>query len=416
MNTLSVLSLEPDSRFTDVVMLDKNFLVCAAGLPFTKDLIAALQEWNFAEVYYEEQLKSSVNPDGNLEGQPGTLQEDIPVTILTSERLKKALEQADILKNPHSTEDECIAVAEAIYDHYLAYIGAVYTRYATHKELRVKDISKITQSLCDFIAVSKRYILRIQPRALPEHKNHLADHSLRSTVLAIMMGMKLAFPPQKLVELGVSCILHEIGMIRLPPHLYLTNRKLTLPEKKLLFTHPLLGYNILKDYEFPLTTAFGVLDHHEKEDGSGYPRRIAGAKISAFGKIISVACAYDAITSPRTYKTEQTAHAAMLELVKNMGKQYDETAARALLFSISFFPIGSYVYLADGRLARVIDVNPGDPQNPVVRLVNEKNPDGTPKILDGGGTAYKISRALTLEETAGIKQAERQVLTSRGSL
>jgi HD-GYP domain-containing protein (c-di-GMP phosphodiesterase class II) len=405
MGAFSIASLKPGCRFTDAVTIEHNFLVCATGLPFNTELIAALQEWNFPEVLCDGHLRGGANPDGEAEEQPEAPQNDTPVTVIKGGRLKRALEQAHILKDPNVAEDTIIAVVETVYDHYLEYIDAVYTRYATHKELQVRDISDTVQSLCGFIALSKRYILRVQPKAPPENKNYLVNHSMRSTVLAIVMGMQLSLSQAKLVELGVSCILHEIGMIRLPPQLYLTNRKLTMSERKQLVTHPLIGYNILKDYAFPLSITLGVLDHHEKEDGSGYPRRVHGSKISTLAKIISVACSYEAITSPRTYKTEETTHTAMMDLVKNTGKQYDEAIVRALLFSISLYPIGAYVYLSDGRVALVTDVNPDSPKNPIVRLLREKNPDGTLKTRATDDVTHKISRMLTLEETASVKKS-----------
>jgi HD-GYP domain-containing protein (c-di-GMP phosphodiesterase class II) len=403
MAIVSVATLKSDSRFTEGITIDQNFLVCAPGLPLTRELIAALKEWNFPDVCSTGQLTSEELYDSAVNTE-AFVDEEISVTVVKGMRLKEALEQTSFLTDPGASEDERIAAVESIYDMYLEYIDAVYTRYATHQELWFDDISDVVKSLCGFIAASKRYVLRIQPKAPPENKNYLVNHAMRSTVLAIVMGMRLTLPSAKLVELGVSCILHEIGMIRLPPQIYLANRKLTLWEKKQLFTHPLLGYNILKACEFPLPIMLGVLDHHEKEDGSGYPRRLLGGKISVLAKIISVACSYEAITSPRTYKNEDSAYAAMMDLIKSRGKQYDETIIRALLVSISLYPIGAYVYLSDGRVGLTVDVNPDNPKNPIVQLVNERKPDGTPKIIAPDGTQLSVSRVLTPAETASIKK------------
>jgi len=228
---------------------------------------------------------------------------------------------------------------------------------------------------------------------------------MRSTVLAIVIGMQLAMPMPKLVELGVSCLLHEIGMIRLPPQLYLTDKKLIPSEKRQLFIHPVVGYNILKYYAFPLSISLGVLEHHEKEDGSGYPRHVEGDKISILAKIIAVACSYEAMTSPRTYKNEDNSHAAIVSLLENTGKQYDESVVRALLFCLSMFPIGTYVFLADGKAGLVTDVNPENPKNPIVELLTEKNADGSPKIVVTDDISHRVARILTAEESASIKNS-----------
>jgi HD-GYP domain-containing protein (c-di-GMP phosphodiesterase class II) len=399
-SAFAVATLNENCRFSDEVTIEQNFLLCAPGLPITKDLVAALREWQFTEVQSEGTPEGGLNAQGEEIEQ--TPPEEKPQKSLS---FNNALKKASELKNPALSDEERIAIVQSVYDQYTEYIDTLYTRYATHKELHLKDIAETIKTLCEFIAASKRYILRIQPKSTPENKNYLVNHSMRSTVLAIVMGMQLAMPMPKLVELGVSCMLHEIGMIRLPPQLYLTSRKLTPSEKKQLFIHPVVGYNILKDYAFPLAITLGVLEHHEKEDGSGYPRHVEGDKISILAKIISVACSYEAITSPRTYKSEENTHTAMVELLKNTGKQYDEAIVRALLFSISLYPIGAYVFLSDGKVGLVTDVNPENPKNPIVQLLTDRTPDGSPKIVVTDEITHKVSRILTPEETVSIKKS-----------
>ena len=104
----------------------------------------------------------------------------------------------------------------------------------------------------------------------------------------------------------------------------------------------------MKGFDFPLSICLGVLEHHEKENGKGYPRHLSGARISPYAKIIAVACSFEAITSPRHYKEAKSSYEAMVELLKNESKQYDETVIKGLLFSLSLFPIGAmFVFLTE---------------------------------------------------------------------
>ena len=82
--------------------------------------------------------------------------------------------------------------------------------------------------------------------------------------------------------------------------------------------------NAFREFDFPLSICLGVLEHHEKENGKGYPRHLAGAGISPYAKIIAVACSFEAITSPRHYKEANSSYEAMVELLKNEGKQYKD--------------------------------------------------------------------------------------------
>ena len=91
----------------------------------------------------------------------------------------------------------------------------------------------------------------------------------------------------------------------------------------------------------------------------------------------------------------------MLELLKNEGKQYDETVVRALVYSLSIYPIGLYVLLSSGRFGQVVDVNPENPRFPVVQVFGELNPDGKNKVIETSQDGVSIVRPLTKDE---IKQ------------
>jgi hypothetical protein len=88
----------------------------------------------------------------------------------------------------------------------------------------------------------------------------------------------------------------------------------------------------------------------------------------------------------------------MLELLKNEGKQYDDTIVRALVFSLSIYPIGLYVLLSSGRKGQVVDVNPENPRYPIVQIFGELTPYGKNKILETSQTGISIVRPLSREE------------------
>ena len=104
------------------------------------------------------------------------------------------------------------------------------------------------------------------------------------------------------------------------------------------------------------------------------------------------------MTSGRQYREAQNGNAAMVELLKNSGTQYDEAVIKALLYSVSLFPLGTYVYLSDGKIGVSVDVNPLDPKNPVIELINETDENGNPKTVQPGGRDLSITRALTESE------------------
>ncbi len=195
-----------------------------------------------------------------------------------------------------------------------------------------------------------------------------------------------------------ACLVHEIGMLKLPPQLYLNNEPLSETGKKAILAQPLLSYNILKEYKFPLAICVAVLEQHERENGQGYPRNLTSDKISIYGKIIAVACSYEAATSPRTYKEAKDASEALISILKNENNQYDEMILKALLFSLSFYPIGTFVHLSTGKVAQVIDIGVGDPRFPIVQIYGETGPTGSAKIIGTDANGVKITRPLKKEE------------------
>jgi HD-GYP domain-containing protein (c-di-GMP phosphodiesterase class II) len=229
-------------------------------------------------------------------------------------------------------------------------------------------------------------------------QNYLSSHSAKSTILSIIIGSYLKLPAHRLIELGVAAVFHEAGMIKLPPQIYLNKRTLTPPERKAIYTRPILSYNLLKSFDFPLTVSVAALEHHERENGSGYPRKMTGDRISLYAKIIAVACSYEALSSNRPHKEAKDGYAGILELLKNEGKQYDDTVVRALVFSLSIYPIGLYVLLSNGRKGQVVDGNPENPRFPIVQIFGELNPDGKNKVMETSKEGLHIIRPLVKEE------------------
>ena len=150
------------------------------------------------------------------------------------------------------------------------------------------------------------------------------------------------------------------------------------------------------------------MEHHERENGTGYPNHLPSEKISIYAKIIAVACSFEAITAPRHYKDAQSSYEAMVDMLKNNKQFYDENVIKALLYSLSLFPIGGYVYLSNGKIAQVVDVNPENPKNPVVQLVSTVK-GAKQDTIQTSDTGIRIVRALNKEECSDVIKAQTQL-------
>ena len=397
METINISTLRAGITYTSDLMVDSSFLILPKTAEMTDELIKALRQWGFEDVISEGSISLGGDIGVSKEAEEENEQQKEKIGV----NVKKAIEDSkhSAVGNSDAARMELV---HSVYEEYMNYIESVFTHYATHKEIDQDELADTVQDLCIFIKEHKRYILRVNATIEVENRNFLIIHTMRTTVLCLAIALQLHLNLSKMIELGVTSILHEIGMLRLPPQLYMSSRKLSVREKAQISKHTLLGYTIIKDLNFGLSIQLGVLEHHEKENGTGYPRRLTGEKISSNAKIIAVACTYEAISSPRSYKDEKSTFDALLELIQNKEHAYDGSVIKALLYTVSLYPIGTFVYLSNRKVAEVIDTIPDNPKTPIVQLLTEKDTDGSLKTLQIGENNINILRILTKQEKEDI--------------
>ena len=375
MKNFPVEGISPSSYFTQTAYLDQQYIVAAPEMPITREMIAALSEWGFTDIFSDGDPADGIpaGPQTGLEIPPGSRSDP--------------------------GDSDKMQEAEKFYSSFIQYVENLFNETAVKRTISFNEIAEKVRSVYGYVSENRRFLMRVRQHSEPADEKFLAFHSVHSTVIAIIIGTHLKLPHYRLIEMGVATLLQDIGMIKLPPQCYLSRRALTDEERRLLYTHPIQGYNILNTSGFPPAISMAVIEHHERENGSGYPRRLTGDKISLYGKIAAVACSYEAISAKRPHRKAKDSFTGMLELLKNEGKQYDETVIRALVYSLSVFPIGLYVLLSDGRKGQVIDINPKNPRYPVVQIFGELTPDGKNITMQTSPDELSIVRPLTPEET-----------------
>ncbi|MDR0321017.1 MAG: HD-GYP domain-containing protein [Treponema sp.] len=378
MKDFLVKEIQPNSYFTKPVYLDKAFIITAPEVPFNDEMISVLDKWSFKSVFSE--------------GTPGS-------DYSGSEPDGKSSETSETIGLSQQTDSDKLTKAEELYSTFVAFVENLFVRLAVSDELNEKAVTEKIKEIVDYVKEDRRFLMRVLKNIEPAPgKNYLATHSVCSTIIAVIIGTYLKLPNYRLIELGVAALLHEVGMLKLPSNIYLSQRALTPPEQKMILAHPIYGFNMLKSFNFSLPICLSALEHHERENGTGYPRKLSSDKISMFSKIIAVACSYEALSSKRPHKEAKDGYTGMLELLKNEGKQYDDTIVRALVLSLSIYPIGLYVLLSNGKKGQVVDVNPENPRFPVVQVFGEFTPDGKIKMMQTEPNVLTIVRPLNRSE------------------
>lgn len=402
MNTINIESLKVGQVFKQELLVDNTFLLLGIGQPITSELIKTLAMWNIKELILngDTEILSTQNVHPETQEEPVQTENvnenfiEQPETPKINTQIKEALAKAQGLNNDKSR----LKAVMNVYNEYMSYIHSVYTRFATHGDFNNDELFETVKELCVFVKENRRFVLRISPSVETRTKNYLVSHAIRSTIFAIVIGLKLHLNFTQLQELGVSCILHEIGMLKLPSYLYLSQKNFSHSERAKIATHPLLGFQIIYHAHFDTPIQRAVLEHHEREDGSGYPQNLTSENISQYAKIISVVCSYEAISAPRNFRDAKSTYDAMIEMLKNQNSKYDGTVIKALLYSLSIYPIGAYVYLANGKIGQVSDVNPNNPKNPIVQILGELSADGDFRTVETDDNMNKIIRVLNKDE------------------
>lgn len=209
-------------------------------------------------------------------------------------------------------------------------------------------------------------------------------HSTNVTVLSLVLGFALGLKKDAMMDLGIAALFHDIGKVFISKDILNKEGRLTEEEYREIQEHSLRGYLHLKDVLTLSPKAYvGVLQHHEKYNGQGYPHGISGKDICLFGRIIAITDVYDALTSDRPYRKGLLPSEAMEYIMGNGDTQFDYSLVSVFAKKVAPYPIGSYVYLSDGREGLVSENFEECCLRPKVKVVKEADGStGIPYHLD----------------------------------
>lgn len=168
-------------------------------------------------------------------------------------------------------------------------------------------------------------------KAIEKRDPYTKGHCIGVANLSQSIGEEMGLEKEKLTGLYVCGILHDIGKIAIPSEILTKPGKLTELEMEMIKTHVIIGYEILKDIDFPWPVSLAAIQHHERMDGSGYPYGLKGEEIILEARIIAVADVIDAMKNYRPYRPAFEMEVVIDEIEKNKGTKYDEEVVNAYL-------------------------------------------------------------------------------------
>lgn len=274
---------------------------------------------------------------------------------------------------------------EDVYQRVLNLITEVIQKGAQNDPVETKVIKEQIEKLIDQMYTNSDAILEFVT-SRTEVEDYMYGHSVNVCLLSLAVGIELNYDRNKLVELGIGALLHDIGMVKV---LNIADKptKLTAEEYEEVKKHPIYGVEILeKVTDFNSVVVYIINQHHERADGSGYPKGFSGEQINEYARIVAITDVYDALIHPRKYRSKMLPHEAIKEVVKEKA-YFDPVFLKALLDKISIYPIGSTIELSSGEIAMVTATNRQSPLRPAVKI-----------LADSQGHKLEEPRILNLAE------------------
>lgn len=223
-----------------------------------------------------------------------------------------------------------------------------------------KALADATDSIADDLlaSIEANNAIAIDINALKTSDEYTFKHSVDVATISMILAKKQELPKNQIREIGVTGLLHDIGKTKIPLEILNKPGRLNDEEFAVMKQHPVYGYQLIKDREeFSAAVSLGVLQHHEKMNGHGYPLGYTSDKICPYAKILSVADIYDALVTERPYKAAFSQRDAV-EMLMSMTDELDMDAMQSFMQSMILYPVDSIVELSNGETAKVVRNSP----------------------------------------------------------
>jgi HD-GYP domain-containing protein (c-di-GMP phosphodiesterase class II) len=397
MGVISTRILKPGMVFSEPVFTEGTNILVPAMVPLRQKDIDLLNHWGIDNVTTDGTVISQEKKDEDA----STLQ---PASVSAPAQANKPISMPKLGDIKFSISDvQQNTGPYRVYKNLIEKLDAVFKSLSSGSDIEMHSIDNICAQLLQELRDNRdSFIDYILGGEVSGHE--LAKSSVNTAILSALTAQELKLPNHKILHIVAGALLHDIGMLRLSKGI--TEKKGGLSEAELeqIKSHPSHSSKIVTRELFgPHEVNLISLQHHERWDGKGYPNHILGPAIDMGARIVSVADAFEAMVSKKSYRNSIVGYQAVKNLLADNSRRFDPTVIMAFTKIMGIYPIGSIVRLNDGSVARVISVHIDAPMRPVIQMVM----DVTGKVLrPGEGASIDLLSVKTLFIKNAIDPAE----------
>ncbi|MDR3591642.1 MAG: HD-GYP domain-containing protein [Negativicutes bacterium] len=319
--------VEPGSELARSLVADNGKFALGEGTVLTASLIGRLRSWDVAFV-------------------------DIKVTVDIPDKVPPPLSE----------------IQQAVSKKYNSTVSSIRKSFETlrfFKQVPLNEMRELADGSIEPIIDTSGIINHLH--VVHRQDDYTFHHSINVAVLCGVVGRWMGYKDQDFKDLVLAGLLHDVGKTQIPLEILRKPSGLTATEMEAMKLHTTKGYSLLKDMELSQSVLFAVLQHHEREDGSGYPLGVKGDKIHRFAQIVAIADIYDAMTSDKVYRAKTSPFQAVEALVLDMYGRLSPDVCSIFLNNVRDYFIGNMVELNDGREAEVVYLGQTITARPIVR-------------------------------------------------
>lgn len=315
----------------DIIVGEKVAL--SAGVELTDRLIESLEFLDVKEIFVKEKVE--LNQQVNLPPKP---------LVTTQQKFFEGYYQT-------------VNMLQNIFENISR------TRIVSLPELMTLYKQRMLPLINTAGVINHLYLLR-------EQDEYTFTHSLNVGIICGVLGRWLKYKSKDLDELILAGLLHDLGKMEIPDSILNKPGKLTPKEMEVMQLHSTLGFkfvNLVPNISQQIS--YGILQHHERIDGTGYPMKVKGEQIHPFAKIIAIADVYDALTSNRIYRDKVNPFSVVEILQGEMFDKLDTYICSIFLNNVRNYFTGNIVELSDGRTAEVVKMGHFLSARPIVKTL-----------------------------------------------